>query len=190
MFSKPTVSGRTTLAALLATGVGAAATLAIAGQVPPPGEPGDGEGDQQAESHTGVVVDLVSYLEKEEEQRSPGRQPTSPGSNGQQPPGQPGQPGEPGQEEEEDEGIDWTDGNYSENLEAGVPAVLVIEEETPWGEAETHAYVVAFDPDTPDSSSAHDSLIESSGEEIDVTGETKKERARRGLRVIMLEDVQ
>ncbi len=189
--------GRMVLTGMLVTGLGAGVTVGLAAQdtpppQQPPGDPAPGQ-DPGEQTHSGIVVDLASYVQKQEEQREPAR-PTQPGH---EPGGDPGGPessaqpmGDPPPDEGGNDGIDWAVGDYRDNLENGVPAVIIVEEETPWGESEEHAYVVAFDPDDRNSEAAHEALADSAGEEVEVVGDAKKEGARRGLRVLMIEDVR
>ena len=80
----------------------------------PPGQPPDRDRDREV-THTAIVVDLSTDLEKqaEDSRGQPGRRgmSTQPDDPPARPPVQP--PRDRDREQEEDRGIDWTAGEYS-----------------------------------------------------------------------------
>lgn len=180
---------RTSIVGLAMLGVAGAGALSVAQQQMPPGQQPDRDRDREAEvTHTAIVVDLSSYLEKQEEHRrgQHGRDGAHAPQDGT-PPAPP--PREPEQRPEEDEGIDWKAGDYRENLEAGVPVVLLIREDSQWGPTEYRPHVVTFDPNQDRSGESHEKLTEKAGEEVEVSGEIHKRGALRGLRAIHIDRV-
>lgn len=162
-----------TLVGSLATGVGALSLTHQDAPIAVPQERDQQRYDDRNATHSGTVVDLYTYLKKSEEDIQ--RQIDNPAR---------------GAQEEDAEGIDWSNGDYDKNLEYGVPMVLMIEESSPWGEATVRPHIVAFDPDDRESRSAYKKLKEHGGKDVEVTGELHKEGAIRGLRVIMLNDLE
>ncbi len=155
-----------TLVGSLLTGAGA---LALAQQDVPGVMPEAEPDDRAPHAFTGKVVDLHTYLKKTQEDIQ--RQIDNPARSA----------------EDEDVGIDWSRGEYKENIKHGVPMVLMIEESSPWGEATKRPHVVAFDPDDSDSRDAHKKLKDRAGEKVEVTGEVHKDGAIRGLRIILVD---
>lgn len=193
---------------MTATAVGAGVCLAAIAQQPPgqpaptPPQERDRPGEQEAETHSAVVVDLMSYLEKKEEherrqrEQRPRDLPDRPSPSGDRGalPGVSASPSPSSRglgqtTRDRDRGIDWTAGDYRENLQAGVPMVLMIEEDSPWGGGEPRPYVVAFDPNDTTGRDSFRELKESAGERVRVSGEVHKQRAIRGLRILTVDRV-
>lgn len=172
-----------TLAVALGAGVSAVALQGVPGQPPsePPSTPPDQpRQDEQRErptvTHSGTVVDLYTYLDKIEQERRTQRE-------------RPGNPGERTGPQEDDEGIDWSDGDYKQNIEAGVPVVLMVEEESPWGQTEAQPHILVFDPDDSASRDAYKTVKENAGDKVEIAGEISRDGAMRGLRVIVIDDM-
>lgn len=196
---KQTLIGCTTLVVCGTLGVAAIAQYGdeggedgLAPPTDPPQPPGE-RAERPEQTHSGVVVDLTSFLEKEQEQQD--RRPSAPDRQRMQresPPSPPPQPGRPGARDDRDEdtGIDWTEGEYRENLDEGVPIVLMIEEQARWRSADHQPHVVTFDPKNGDSKDAYEQLKGAAGEKVEVTGDIRKEGAIRGLSVITIKNVE
>lgn len=195
--------------------LGAGVCLAAIAQQPPrepprqPDRPAERPGDRAGPTHTAVVVDLMSYIKKTEEHerrqrerpprdvpdrptpppRDPGTPPGASASSEAPPPPPPGRDQPRDRDRDRDRGIDWTAGDYRDNLEAGVPMVLMIEEDSPWGAGEKRPHVVAFDPNDSDGKASFRELKNSAGQRVEVSGDVHKQRAIRGLRVLTVKDV-